>query len=317
MTRVLITGGFGYVGGRLAVHLSRRPAIEITLGTRMPSVAQWLPSATVARTDWQSEARLRDVCNGIDSIVHLAGMNAQDCAADPVGALEINAVATARLVRAAATAGVRRFIYVSTAHVYGSPLQGTVDESTCPMNLHPYATSHLAGEHTVGRAHEKKDIEGISVRLSNAFGAPADLRADCWSLLVNALCRQAVVSCRMELATPHARRDFLPMRDACAAIEYLLDCDASMLGDGIFNVGSGRTMSVAEMAQTIASVCERTLGYRPEIISAASDAGVAHLPLQYRSDKLLGLGFTPTHDMPAEIAATLQLFAANKEQLTS
>src|SRR3546814_17036700 len=93
-------------------------------------------------------------------------MNAQNCAANPVEALEFNGVATARLVQAAARVGIRRFIYLSTAHVYCAPLTGTITEDTCPRNLHPYATSHLAGENAVLSAVQAGEISGMVLRLS-------------------------------------------------------------------------------------------------------------------------------------------------------
>ena len=76
-------------------------------------------------------------------------MNAQNCVTDPVAALEVNAVATARLLQAAIRQGAKRFIYLSTAHVYGSSLSGVITEETCPASLCPYAASHRAGEDVV------------------------------------------------------------------------------------------------------------------------------------------------------------------------
>src|SRR6267143_1950356 len=115
--KLLITGGFGYLGGRLAQFLA--PAgYEILLGTRRQSAPPfWLPQSKVVQTQWSSPTGLEHVCVGVDAVVHLAGMNAQDCAADPVMAVEFNAGATASLLHAAVRQRVRRFIHVSTAHV--------------------------------------------------------------------------------------------------------------------------------------------------------------------------------------------------------
>src|SRR5207245_1641136 len=96
-----------------------------------------------------------------------------------------------KLTDAAKRAGVRRVVYVSTAHVYGAPLAGVITEASCAVSLHPYATSHRAAEDVVRAAHERKTIEGVVIRLSNAYGAPVSEDANCWTLLVNDLCRQA------------------------------------------------------------------------------------------------------------------------------
>src|SRR3546814_14338280 len=112
-------------------------------------------------------------CRGCDAVIHAAGMNAQNCAANPVEALEFNGVATARLVQAAARVGIRRFIYLSTAHVYCAPLTGTITEDTCLRNLHPYATTHLAGENAVLLAVQFGEILGIVLGIANVLGVPA------------------------------------------------------------------------------------------------------------------------------------------------
>ena len=88
-------------------------------------------------------------------------MNSQDCANDPVAALEFNGVATTRLVSAALSSGVKKFIYLSTAHIYSSPLVGKISEETYPKNFHPYATSHLAGEMAVLKAYKKKKLKEL------------------------------------------------------------------------------------------------------------------------------------------------------------
>ena len=104
-------------------------------------------------------------------MIHAAGMNAQDCAENPVGALGFNGVSTARLVQASIRAGVSKFIYFSTAHVYCSPLTGEIDVTSCPRNLHPYASTHLAGEYALmSAAQGDNGLTGIILRLSNVIG---------------------------------------------------------------------------------------------------------------------------------------------------
>ena len=116
---------------------------EILLGsrrqTRPPS---WLLQAKVVEIQWNFPQGLQGICSSVDAIVHLAGMNAQECATDPVAALEVNAVATASLIQATIRQKVKRFIYLSTVHVYGSPLTGVITEETKPTPAHPYAYSH-------------------------------------------------------------------------------------------------------------------------------------------------------------------------------
>ena len=292
---MLLTGGFGYLGGRLAEALAVSAQHHVTLATRRAiTVPLAALHANAIRISWDSDADLLRACDGMEAVVHLAGMNAADCARDPVAALEFNGVGTARLILAAANMRVARFIYVSTAHVYGSALTGSVDERTCPDPLHPYATSHRAGEDAVRLAHRSHSIEGIVVRLSNSFGAPVDPNANCWSLVTNDLCRQAVQSGRAVLRSGgNQRRDFTPISEACRAIEHLLGRPGSGLGDGLFNVGSGWAPTLSEMSDLVAARVEAIVGVRPKFERGAAGDAVSFADLSYSVTKLLSTGFSP------------------------
>jgi UDP-glucose 4-epimerase len=315
--KVLITGGFGYVGGRLAQHLASTSDDNVILGSRTGvAVPDWCPGSHVIRMQWASEESLREVCSGVDAVVHLAGMNAQESSADPVNALVVNGVATARIVRAAVARGVKRFIYVSTAHVYGSPLEGAITEENCALALHPYATSHRAGEDNVLLANANRQIEGIVVRLSNSFGPPAHKQVNCWMLLVNDLCRQAVTHRRMELRSAGLqRRDFITLTDACRAIAHLLRLTTDPSGPAVYNAGGEWSPTVLEMAGRIARCCREELGYSPELVRPAPGPAEQVAPLDYRISRLRTAGFVPSNRIDAEIAATLAFCVAARRRL--
>jgi UDP-glucose 4-epimerase len=265
IVRILITGGFGFIGGRLAVHLAQA-GHQIILGTRhLITPPDWLSQAEVAKIDWDDAEVLERSCDGIDVIIHAAGMNAQDCIADPAAALVFNGAATAHLVASACRATVKQFIYLSTAHVYASPLVGIITEETCPNNSHPYATSHLAGEHAVLTESVRAEINGIVLRLSNTFGAPMHKDVSCWTLLVNDLCKQAVQTRKLVLQSNGLQhRDFICLSEVCCVVEKLIDSD-HLTQAKIFNVGAGLSHSVLEMAQLIQQRCSKVLGFVPEL----------------------------------------------------
>ena len=301
--RVLVTGGKGFLGARLARHLSAAGQ-QVRLGTRSPGPAPaWLPHAEMAETRWEDPGALLAACANVDVLVHAAGMNAPDCAADPVGALQFNGVATTRLAQAAARAGVRRVVYLSTAHVYASPLAGTLDESACPRNMHPYASSHLAGENGVLQSAHG-GAEAVVVRLSNACGVPVTANTNCWMLLFNDLCREAVVHRRLTLRSdPRQMRDFISMTDAVRAIEWLAEQSGAV--EGVFNVGAGRSMTLLAMAQAVAVGCDRVLGFTPEFCLPPT-TGATPASLDFRIDRLLATGFVLEDALATEIDATLR-----------
>lgn len=308
--RILITGGFGFVGGRLAVYLAQL-GHQIVLGSRKTiDVPSWLPHAEVTQIKWNDDRALIKSCNGFDVVIHAAGMNAQDCAADPVAALEFNGVATARLVEAASLASVQRFIYLSTVHVYASPLVGTITEDTCPRNLHPYATSHLAGEHAVLRAGQYGRMQGIVLRLSNAFGVPMDKDVNCWNLLVNDLCRQVVETHRMLLLSRGLQhRDFVSMTEVCRAIEWLFKNKLPVRAVAIFNIASGSSQSVMDMAQLIRMRCKQVLGFEPELQWPRETVGDKNNQFSFPNTRLEIEAIRVSQDPTAEIDQLLEFCA--------
>ncbi|QTR46426.1 NAD-dependent epimerase/dehydratase [Thiothrix litoralis] len=291
MATILITGGFGFVGGRVAVHLAQT-GYQVILGSRNAvTPPEWLPQAKVVQMLWDDVATLEKCCTGVDIVIHAAGMNAQDCVADPVAALAFNGVATARLVAVAKRAGVSRFIYFSTAHVYDSPLVGTITEEQCPRNLHPYATSHLAGEQAVLSATQYGTMQGIVLRLSNAFGAPTHNDVNCWMLLVNDLCKQAVQSHKLVLQTSGLQyRDFIGMSDVCRVTQDLVEIPSELLQTNLFNIGSGVSQTVLEIAQLIQQRSLAILGFEPMLHRPETTSNEYHQNLKFSNHRLDTLG---------------------------
>jgi UDP-glucose 4-epimerase len=318
--RILITGGFGFVGGRFAVHLAQA-GHQIVLGSRnATSPPDWLPQAEVAKIEWDNDRALKNSCDGVDIVIQAAGMNAQDCAIDPVAALAFNGLATARLVAAASLAGVSRLLYLSTAHVYASHLMGTITEETCPRNLHPYATSHLAGEHAVLSASQRGQIQGIVLRLSNGFGSPMHKDVNCWMLLVNDLCLQAVQTRRLVLQTNGLQqRDFIGLTKVCRVVEHFLVGNGESKQTGVFNVGSGMPQSVLAMAQLIQKRCTHVLDFEPVLQNVKGGVNEQNPQLMtYRDDKLAALGINfDGLDNTAEVDTLLRFCKSAFTQMKS
>lgn len=252
--RVLISGGTGYIGGKLAVSLSNA-GHQIVLGSRnLLGSPTWLPDAKTVQTIWNDQAELSRICNDIDLVIHAAGMNARDCIDDPVAAMEFNGVTTARFAAAASRAGVRRFVYLSTAHVYRKPLTGLISEKTCPSNIHPYATSHLFGEKALEFQAQSGQIEVMIFRLSNVVGPPVSPEANCWDLFVNEISRQIFEEGQITIfSPPFQQRDFVAMDEVSRVIGAAVDIDTIHDGFLLMNLGSGKSTSLLSMAEKIAN----------------------------------------------------------------
>ena len=304
--RILITGGFGLIGGRLAQHFSNR-GHHVILGSRKVNDSRVYQNleVEVLQTCWNDMNKLINICSGVDVIIHTAGMNAQDCANDFVAALMTNGLATASILSAAINQNVRKFLYFSTAHVYNSSLVGIINETNCPKNFHPYATSHRAGEDVVIAAHRENLIEGVVLRLSNGFGAPIHPGVNCWMLLVNNLCRQAVETKRVVLKTNGLQmRNFIPLQEICYAVDFIIQSPIQQKckeAAGLINLGSNKSVSVLEMALLIQSRCKMILGFEPKLICGSQNFDKNNSELDYRIDNLRNMGYDPTIEPHQEI----------------
>jgi UDP-glucose 4-epimerase len=286
--RILITGAFGFIGGRLVQYLNQEGHNEVVLCTRrVKQYSQWLPYADVRQIDWDSQRDLVDLCSEVEVIVHAAGMNAQECSVDPVSALIVNGVNTSRIVEAALKTGVKRIIYLSTAHVYASPLSGILNEEISPKNLDPYATSHLAGENSVLYAGKFHNLEGIVLRLSNTFGAPIHKNVNCWMLLVNDLCKQVAESSELVLNSRGFQQlDFMSMTNLCKVIGFFIFSENKYDPPTVFNVGSGKSHSVMDLTRLIQKRAENLLGALPAIKYPDSVGLENHDKLLFQTNKL-------------------------------
>ncbi len=267
--RILVTGGTGFIGGRIAARLLRF-GHEVLVGTsniRTCHLKSELQSATLVQTDWDEEGSLLSLCKDVDIVIHAAGMNAADCDADPIAALAFNGDVTASLVAAAVKACVKKFFYFSTVHVYSSPLEGRITEDTITVNKHPYATSHLSGENAILEIKENTATQGLILRLSNVFGVPINSKVNCWMLLVNDLCRQAVETHTLCLNSSGKQlRDFIGLNEVCQIVHHLAEMSNEKNSNRILNIVSGQSMSVIAMSKLIQTRARIVLGFEPELI---------------------------------------------------
>lgn len=311
--KILITGGTGLLAGRIAKYLNSIGKYEIILGSRNGS-DDFMRSSEfkIVKTIWESEIELQLICKGVDTIIHLAGMNATDSFADPLGALEFNGLKTGRLLSAAISSGVKKFIYFSTAHVYKTHLTGIVTEETLPSSFHPYATSHKAGEDMVMGAHLRNEIEGIVIRLSNSFGAPVNKEANCWMLLVNDLCKQAITSGKMRINTSGLqRRDFISITDVCRVVEHFLAFSFKNESNNLFNVGGGWSPTVWELGVFIRQICKNVLFYEPDLSRIEPLPNEFSREFEYKTNKLQKTGFVMSNSREEEISNLLLYCRSN------
>lgn len=310
MTRsILLTGGLGYVGGRVAEWLARDPDLELFVTSRNPASAilpEWLSGDHCIKLDILNDEDIKNSCKDIDIIVHFAALNEIDSLNDPGRALLVNGLGTQKLVKSAETAGVTRFIYFSTAHIYRSPLEGTISETTIPRPVHPYAISHRTAEDFVLAANRQEKLHGIVLRLSNSIGAPINAKVERWSLIGNDLCRQAITTKEMRLKTSGTQeRDFITLHDVARSVSHMIQLQDDAIGDGIFNLGGENSVSIIKLATKIQERCQLMFNVTPPIIRPNPLTGEKCVPLSYSIEKLKATGFNLNGSLDQEIDNTL------------
>lgn len=308
--KILVLGGFGFLGGRIAQYfLNQGHYVRQGTSCDLGSKFFFLDGSEVVRTYWNDREKLNDICKNIDLIIHASGMNAADCFKDPVEALKVNAVATANILQSAIKMNVKKFLYISTIHVYTDKLHGTISELNHPTNLHPYATSQRAGEDTVLWAQKNKLIDGIVVRISNGFGVPVNKDVNCWMLLVNDLCRQAVEQEKLVLNSSGLQiRNFISISEICSALDFILcqlPLNQSVGNESPINIGGKDSLSVFNMAKLVQSRCKVILGYTPDLLIKGKNSKEEILHLDFKINKLKNLGYFHKHTIIEELDSLL------------
>ncbi len=294
--RVLITGASGLVGGRLIRRLLESPDVQIRAASRI--VRAWPDGVEGCVADIAQPATLHNACGQMDAVVNLSLMAERFCRIDPQAALRVNGGGTLALASAAASAGVSRFVQVSTYKVYGDNPSGLVTEETpCRPQSH-YAITHRVAEDYATSQHPNS----VVFRLANGFGAPVDAAADCWDIIVNEMCRQAAVDRRISIRSAgRGWRNFVPMNDVVRALRSgTIDLPA-----GTYNLGSPQSMTLRGVAERVAHVCGDTLGFFPSVSAAAAVDGEQPVPLDYRIEKLAASGFKSSASIDEEVGRTL------------
>ncbi len=303
--KVLITGASGYVGGRIRQYLAT--VTDNVLYTTSRDLAQCDTTERCRYLDLASCDDTEEVLEGIETVIHLAALDENTCIQQPQRALEVNTLGSFKLLHGAIRAGVRKFIYFSTIHVYGSPLQGTLAEDSCTRPAHPYAYTHRAAEDFILAAHDQAVIDAIVVRMSNAIGPPTSPNVDRWTLLVNDLCRQAVTNRKMVMRSDGMQwRNFIALEDVAQATMHLMNLPREACGNGIFNLGAEQCTRVVDMVDLITQRCQATLGYVPQVQKPLPSPGEAPASFTFSIHKLKSAGFTPESCLSREIDGTLE-----------
>ena len=310
---ILITGGLGYLGGRIAAQLVLSGlSVRIASSRKDPKVPKVLSSCDIVHIDFSVTSSLERACSDISIILHLAGINAKSSEDDPEAAFLVNGIGTLKLLEAAEKERVPKFLFFSTIHIYGYRLMHRIDETRVPRPSNHYSISNRLAEDYVMLANQSGKISAAVVRLSNAVGKPVSSESNCWSLIVNDLCRQAVKFKSLKLTSDgKSQRDFIPIDDICDAIEFLIKLPYNQYSGQIFNLG-GKVYTTYEIALLVAERNHSLFGLAIRVeIEKNPKKEIISDDLYYNTEKLANLGFNPNNNLSSEIDQLLQFCVNN------
>jgi len=246
---VLITGGLGYLGARIAQSLLIEGVkVRIATSRSNPSIPDELKSCEIVQIDLTNSLTTDKACSGIKSIIHLASLNSLECEKDENAAEVINSVGTLNVLKSAKKNGVKKILYFSTAHVYGPDLSGIIDEnsSTHPSNY--YSSTHKSAEEFVLNSNIQDKLNACVFRLTNVIGSPLDKDTNCWMLIANDLCRKIALNQTPVLyANKFIKRDFISMKDVIGATCYFLNSEDNKFGGEVINISSGNSITLEQI----------------------------------------------------------------------
>jgi UDP-glucose 4-epimerase len=275
---ILLTGGAGYIGSHTTYELLNANEKVCVLDNLSTGAARAVPKQAIfVSGDVGDQQLVRSVIRDlrIESIIHFAGsIVVPDSVRDPLPYYYNNTVHSRSLIEAAIECGVKRFIFSSTAAVYGEPQQVPVSEDAPIQPLSPYGWSKLMTEVMLRDASQAYGLEHIILRYFNVAGADPLLRTGQLTPNSTHLIKVAVqtsLGIRDHLAvygtdypTPDGTciRDYIHVTDLAHAHRAALDGLRAGKVNLTLNCGYGRGSSVQEVIEAVERVSGRSLPVR-------------------------------------------------------
>ena len=261
-SRVLVTGGAGFIGSHLTDHLAglgcRVTVLDNLVNGRRENPAEALATGrvTLIEGDITDAATCDRVVAGHDVIFHLACLGVRASLHDPFSNHQVNALGSLNLLAAARKSGAKRFIYISTSEVYGKALTFPLTESAATWPTTVYGGSKLAGEHYAAAYHECYGLPVIRIRPFNNYGPRAHFEGDSGEVIPRFMLRAFAGQPPIVFGDGSHTRDFLFVKDCAEAMVKIAGTDA--LVGGLVNLGYGEETRIGDLGRLVLEATGRT-----------------------------------------------------------
>jgi UDP-glucose 4-epimerase len=255
--RVLVTGGAGFVGSYVInelVHQGHQPIVLDNLSTgKLQNIQPHLESeaATLIEGDICDPSASRRATGQAEAVIHLAALvDHETCLVDPRKANQVNGEGTRIMLEAARDNHVKRFVYASSAAIYGACTALPIDENVIPAPLSPYGSSKLTGERHCLNYRDRYGLDVVCLRFFNIFG-PRQTSRQYSGVITQFITRLKESQPPIVNGDGEQTRDFVSVQDVVKATLSSLN---SQQASGVYNVATGKETSINQLAHLLIEI---------------------------------------------------------------
>ena len=312
---VLVVGGAGYIGSHMVLDLLRADYPVVTLDDLSRGHRDLLPGGDFIEGDMGNPADLESVFRQypVKAVMHFAAHSqVGESVVHPLMYYRNNVANTVTLLEAMLQAGIRHFIFSSSAAVYGEPGNAPITESHLCAPTNPYGTTKLTVEHILLDVSQASELNYCSLRYFNAAGADAagnigerhepETHLIPLVLQVATGARASIKIFGDDYPTPDGTclRDYIHVSDLTRA--HLLALESLLQGGGsaTYNLGNSTGYSVKQIIEA----ARRITGHPIPAVTAARRAGDPAILIADSAQVRATLGWQPRYENIDDIIQT-------------
>ncbi len=256
--KVLVTGSSGQLGSYVCEELMANSEVS-GLDIR-PQPYPNLKAISVLG-DIVEPGDVRSALKGVEAVIHCAAqVSVEKSTQDPLSDARTNVLGTINMLHESSLAGVAKFVFVSSAAIFGAPRYIPIDENHPTNPMSNYGASKLAGEkYAFAFAHTSR-MEVVSVRPFNFYSPRADPDSPYSGVITKFLARLKAGNPPIIEGDGRQTRDFIHARDVARMLAIALNKKGTR--SEVFNCGSGVSTSIRELADLMIKISNKQL--RPE-----------------------------------------------------